>query len=146
MSDAVEEMLRRTITPRPDCRVWMGATDNGYGRVFVDGRARRAHRVMWELVNGPIPDDLTIDHLCRIRACINPDHMELVTVAENSRRATRGKWIARSIRPRLVEECQNGHPYNDENTRIDARGRRSCRVCARLRQAEYVRRRAGVSP
>lgn len=72
------------------CWVWqLGKTDDGYGCTFVDGRTRSAHRVYWEREHGPIPDGMTIDHLCRARHCVNPLHMEVVTLQENIAR----RWV-----------------------------------------------------
>jgi hypothetical protein len=65
-------------TPQPDA--------NGYGRISINDRVQYAHRVSWETFIGPIPEGLTIDHLCRVRRCINPAHLEPVTLAENVRR------------------------------------------------------------
>jgi hypothetical protein len=72
------------------CWPWLAATNNrGYGVTSRGGRGTRiyAHRLAWELERGPIPEGLTIDHLCRNRGCINVRHMEVVTLAENIRRA-----------------------------------------------------------
>lgn len=79
----------------PDlCWLWQRpAAVNGYGVISRDGVGQYAHRVAYELAREPITDDLTVDHLCRVRLCVNPDHLELVTRAENTRRelaATRG--------------------------------------------------------
>ena len=78
------------VSPEPNtgCWLWDGNTSvSGYGRNKVwNGNAsiyRLAHVLAWERVNGPIPDGLCIDHLCRVRCCVNPDHMELVTLGEN---------------------------------------------------------------
>lgn len=72
----------------PSCWLWQGWADrDGYGALDVGGRFTRAHRFAYEELVGPIPDGLTIDHLCRVRNCVNPDHMEPVTLAENTRRA-----------------------------------------------------------
>jgi hypothetical protein len=89
--------------------------------------------VAHELIVGPIPEDREIDHLCRVRNCVNPEHLEIVTKGENLRRG----WEARRA---LVIECRRGHPFNDENTYLPPRGGRECRTCRR----EVLRRfRAG---
>lgn len=83
------EVLSVPVT-ESGCHVWIGAlNDNGYGRVKERARFRRAHIVAWELVNGPVPDGLVLDHLCRVRCCINPAHLEAVSPSENVRRSNR---------------------------------------------------------
>ena len=90
------------------CWFWLKATDRtGYGVKMVGGRSGklvRAHRYYYELSKGPIPEGLTIDHLCRIRCCVNPEHMEPVTLKENSKRGGRigGKVRASRIVRRPV--------------------------------------------
>lgn len=69
------------------CWLWTGFTHDGYGSFTVTrGDTRRAHRYAWETLVGPVPAGLVIDHLCRVRNCVNPDHMETVSVWENTRR------------------------------------------------------------
>jgi hypothetical protein len=76
-----------------DCWQWTGYTDkDGYGRFKVGGRYVQAHAYSWTLANGPVPEGMELDHLCRNRWCVNPDHLEAVTHAENLRRA-------RALRP-----------------------------------------------
>lgn len=70
-----------------ECLRWKGSRNwGGYGQISVGGRQQRVHRVAYELAKGPIPEGLEIDHLCRVRDCINPDHLEAVTHQENIRR------------------------------------------------------------
>jgi len=117
------------------CWPWTGWVDGeGYGHMKVEGRQRIVHRFAYELLVGPIPDGLTIDHLCRNRACCNPAHMEPVTHAENRRRATPFKT-----------HCKHGHEYTPENTVI-AHGRRECRTCRREATRRYEARAKRVSP
>lgn len=114
------------------CRVWQGyLMRNGYGATTARaGRSGLVHRVEWERVNGPIPEGLTIDHLCRNRACAEVAHLELVTPAENARR---GREAARSTG---VRRC--GHPWTSENSyRNGADGTTRCRECHR--RAERIR-------
>jgi hypothetical protein len=77
----------------PDaCWTWTGYGTQGYGQHFTNGTKTYAHRYAYELTHGPIPDGLVLDHLCRNRLCVNPAHMQVVTLAENARRARSKRW------------------------------------------------------
>lgn len=116
------------VTKGAGCWVWTAnRNDRGYGRIGVDGSARPAHVVAYELTVGPVPDGLELDHLCRNRACVRPDHLEPVTHRENTRRAQY-----------LRTTCSRGHPLPEPA----ANGRRVCRPCANDRNQQYKRRRA----
>lgn len=96
IGDALFRDLEARITARsvPDgeCVVWTGyRMPNGYGRISFGGQIWLVHRAVWTHRNGPIPDGLTIDHVCGVRACVNTDHMETVTRGENTRRALRAR-------------------------------------------------------
>lgn len=82
--------------PATGCWVWLGRSSrNGYGRICVRGKERQAHRVLWALLFGPIPPAHVLDHLCRNRACVNPAHLEPVTVQVNTLRGdgpTARRW------------------------------------------------------
>lgn len=110
------------------CWRWQGTIDpsTGYGRIRILGRDVYAHRLAYEQVIGPIPEGLVIDHLCRVRSCVNPEHLEPVTRGENVRRGTR-----------LITHCPQGHPYDEKNTLL-YKGKRQCRACKRER--DRVRR------
>lgn len=107
------------------CWEWAGhLIDHGYGMYRVGPRTKlRAHRIAWTLVNGPIANGLTLDHLCRNRLCVNPAHLEAVTNAEN---------ILRGASPTacnaLKTHCPHGHEYTEENT-LRRRGKRECWQC-----------------
>lgn len=115
------------------CWFWTASrTTAGYGKVAVQQSVIvSAHRFAYELLIGPIPLGLQLDHLCRQRLCVNPWHLEPVTNAENSRRGAKG---------RLVTHCVHGHEYTPENTRIRSNGRRGCRECERERGRALLRR------
>lgn len=103
---------------------------SGYGTVHAFGATRRAHRVAYELFVGPIPDGLHLDHLCRNKGCVNPDHREPVTSRENT---LRGDTIAAANAAKT--HCADGHPFDARNTRIrkDRPGNRECVACERER-------------
>lgn len=124
-----ETMLGRVWLDANGCWLWTGArSSNGYGAVSIGGRVVGAHRAVYELLAGPIPAGLQLDHLCRVRRCVNPAHLEPVTARENQLRGVHG----------LKTHCPAGHPYDEENTYIHpGRGVRDCRLCRR----ESARRR-----
>lgn len=112
-----------------DCWEWTGFIDSGgYGSsIAYDGRQQRPHRVVWQMLVGPIPDGMDLDHLCRVRHCVNPDHLEPVTRSENLRRGYGGQGTL----GRRFEYCRNGsgpHRMTKDNLQWD-QGHRRCRTC-----------------
>lgn len=107
---------------------------NGYGRLFAEGKNYQAHRLSYEVFVGPIPDGLFLDHLCRVTNCINPDHLEPVTPAENNKRGNGASGInARKT------HCKRGHPLSGDNLYFYGdRKARQCRRCHANR--EVIRR------
>jgi hypothetical protein len=120
------------------CWLWIGAlSPKGYGLVQYRGRQRRAHRVSYEVNVGPIPHGLVLDHLCRVRRCINPDHLEAVTIQENLARG-----LSFSAVNAQKTECVAGHPLSGENLIVASYGRgieRVCRECRRRRRRKSMR-------
>lgn len=112
------------------CWVWPGfTTEKGYGKLTIPApearyRTVRAHRMVWEMIRGPIPEGLELDHLCRNRACVNPDHLEPVTSRTNTMRGI-GPTAANATKT----HCLRGHEFNEINTYVRPDGRRQCRAC-----------------
>jgi hypothetical protein len=120
------------VTPRilesaSGCWLWLGQKNSkGYGRVQVAKVMRAAHRVIYELLVGPIPKCLSVDHLCRVRNCVNPAHMDLVTTRVNVLRG-QGHTAANARKT----ACKRGHPLGGANLYVDRLGHRRCRICTR---------------
>lgn len=110
-----------------DCWVWAAGRNNyGYGVVDDEGRKKVAHRLVFELLVGPIPHGLHLDHLCRNRGCVNPAHLEPVTQRTNLLRGTgvTAKCAAKT-------HCGKGHPLSGDNLYVYPNGKRRCRTCKR---------------
>lgn len=128
----VRRLLFERIAYSADCWEFTGCRDaRGYGRIGRDGKTVLAHRAVYELLVGPIPDGLELDHLCRNPPCCNPDHLDPVTHAENVRRGRAG------YAP--TDRCKYGHDLNDPaNVYRHTRGMkgRKCKPCALRRSRE----------
>jgi len=153
-----QDRFMRLISPEPNsgCWLWMGAyrsnsgSSAGYGcfnagdkedgTYHLDG----AHRIAYELFVAPIPEGLHLDHLCRVRCCVNPKHLEPVPCRENLRRgvgvgsATVPNCQSAAQRKNLelmkaITHCPQGHEYDEDNTYRNRKGARSCRACSRIR-------------
>ena len=136
------ERLEDKILVADGCWEWDGSRNaGGYGQLSVDGRNRMAHRVVYELLVGPIPDGMQIDHLCKTRQCVNPGHMEVVTCREN---LMRGDTIQAENAGKT--HCRHGHEFTPENTYAQRGHNRACRICLRVSYARYdAKRRKRVS-
>lgn len=131
-----------TRTSDEGCWIYTGQHDRyGYGKHRAPGGVWVApHRVAYEALVGPIPEGLVIDHLCRVRDCVNPDHLEPVTSRVNT---MRGETIAAHRAART--HCVSGHPFTDDNTHLRPNGTRQCIECRRLRSREYKARKRAAS-
>lgn len=127
----IDEIFDRSMPmPESGCWIWQGSVaPNGYGKV---GKGYLVHRVAYEAAVGPIPAGLDIDHLCRVRCCCNPAHLEPVTRRENMLRSP--------IRPRFgvrKSHCPQGHAYEGANVYFRKDGGRDCMACRRMRNGGW---------
>jgi len=113
-----------------DCWLWTASVNSGgYGTFWAGSRAECAHRFSYELHVGPIPPGLSLDHLCRVRLCVNPAHLEPVTPQVNNLRGT-GFAATRSKQT----HCKRGHVFDAQNTYIKTDGCRNCLTCKNTRK------------
>jgi hypothetical protein len=136
-----EERFWSKVRPAPadECWMWTASLNTGgYGQFAYRGRPLRAHRVAYELLICDIPAGLQLDHLCRVRPCVNPWHLEPVT---NDVNMARGEL--RSYVHPVKTHCKHGHELSGDNVRRDPDGHRRCRTCERRDSlAGYYRRKA----
>lgn len=126
---AIDRFREKTRLLDNGCIEWLAYRGaNGYGRFYVNGRGALAHRWSYEHFVWKIPDGLQIDHLCRNRGCVNPDHLEPVVPSENVRRGIAAE-VSRARAERQTH-CLRGHEFTPENTTYGKRGR-TCRSCKR---------------
>jgi hypothetical protein len=120
---AIDRILARVVI---DGECWLstiGMQRNGYSSVGVGTTQKlMSHRVAYEHFHGPIPDGYEVDHLCGVRNCIRPDHIEAVTHAENIHRAVERLWRDRTT-------CARGHQFTSNDLMVTASGQRLCRRC-----------------
>lgn len=132
----VKERLDRLSIRDPNCGcwIWTGCIDKcGYGKFNV-GKESLAHRASYKEYVGPIPDDCEIDHKCKVRCCINPQHLQAISHAENVKLADH-KTGHRNTKK---THCIRGHEFSDENTFIEVWNgirMRKCKVCTRAKNA-----------
>lgn len=113
--------VQYVVDEKTGCWLWQRTLiKGGYGQFQKNGVKKAAHVHFWEAENGPVPDGLELDHLCRRPSCVRPSHCEPVTHAENQRR-----------RAATVVKCPAGHDYDERNTHVKKTGARVCRACNR---------------
>ncbi len=137
---SLEQIILDRSMPEPNtgCWIWLkGLMPAGYGCFGYKGKTVLAHRISYEVAKGPIPKGLQIDHICRVRCCVNPDHLRCVTIREN---VLCGIGVAAQNLAKT--HCRRGHEYTPDNTfsiPSNPRGRR-CRECNRIDNMEWKER------
>lgn len=129
-----------SVLPEPNsgCWLWTGKLRRGYGVACVGMHEQPAHRLSYELFVGKIPDGLVLDHLCRLPCCVNPQHLEPVTIAEN---VARGMAIENFQKMKhAITQCPKGHIYSGSNLYLSPSGHRDCVTCQRERVRDWRRR------
>ncbi|NUP03550.1 MAG: HNH endonuclease [Nonomuraea sp.] len=138
MAPPLEKFFRK-VNKTETCWLWTARVDDwGYGRhKSTHGPSTvLAYRWLWEVLNGPVPDGLELDHLCRVPACVRPDHLEAVTPKVNGLRSNNFSAVnARKT------HCIHGHEFTFENTYTRPSGGRDCRECLRERRRQHEARR-----
>jgi hypothetical protein len=140
----VARVLLRSVISESGCWLYQGSLDSGgYSCLRIKKTNDRGHRITWEAINGPVPVDRHLDHLCRVRHCVNPTHLEPVEVSEN----VFGRAFWSTGFPRATH-CQMGHKMTDENTyRRPGNQGRQCRICIKRRtDKQSAKRKASLQP
>jgi len=117
------DRMMKYIDVTEGCWLWMAATRNGYSTFSMGGKSRYVHRIMYEKFIDRLVDGMVIDHLCEVRNCVNPFHLEQVTSTENIKRSFDNRHSTRFY-------CKRGHEWNDDNTRYYGKAeQKRCRKC-----------------
>ena len=119
---SLPRLSRNAVVVDTACWTWTGARQSaGYGSMGMNGKTVLVHRYAYEMLVGPIPEGMTVDHLCSNKVCFRPEHLQLLDRNANSR-----KHYA------AITHCPQGHEYDVANTKLSKRGTRSCRTCYNL--------------
>jgi hypothetical protein len=136
MGSVMDRLLAKTEINPNGCWEWQGQTNHlGYGVIWDGAKMEKVHRITYRVLKSPIPKGKQLDHLCRVRHCVNPDHLEAVTRREN---------ILRGDGPTAVNarktHCVHGHEFTAENTYMRPEGERECRICRREHKKRLERK------
>jgi hypothetical protein len=124
----IERFLNKINISKSGCWEWSGSkTKGGYGQFIINTKKYYTHRFIYEYYHGQICPDLQIDHLCRVRACCNPTHLEQVTQKEN---------MLRGSRPNQTH-CKRGHELSGNNLYTDKKKHRTCITCRQINRRKY---------
>ena len=131
--------MRKVKVDPGGCWLWTSSTNGMYGKFSFGNHRVYAHRISYQHYVGPMPEGYTIDHLCKVKLCVNPEHLEAVTYRENIRRA--GSWQSRSLLNRPDQtKCGAGlHDWIPAN-RVKIGNKVRCRLCKNQRNREYMER------
>lgn len=134
----IVEIIDKYVEKTDSCWIWRGSVNkNGYGQHGSTKRAgsiKQAHRKVYTLLVGTIPDGMQLDHLCRNRICVNPNHLEPVSPREN---LLRSPFTTASINSQKTR-CKWGHPFDLQNTRTHKSGKRECIKCKSIRSKSWA--------
>ena len=139
MSNTLYQRFWAKVNKTDTCWLWTASTIGGYGAIYAGERLGKnllAHRVAYEMLVGPIPEGLYLDHLCRVTLCVNPNHLEPVTQRENVLRGE--SFMAKRARQ---TECLLGHPLSGANLYTYPNGNRRCKICRNESLKRLYRRR-----
>lgn len=127
--------------PMSGCWLWLAAQSNGYGILYRKDKKIKAHRFSYRLHKGKIPRGLVVDHKCNNTFCVNPDHLQCLTIRENTLRGT-----SQTVVNYLKNICNRGHNLTPENTGMSRGTQRRCKQCDHIYQLERgCRRRAALA-